>query len=496
MLALLQTFVHLYYDYDRVFRPMSQETGAADQRPRVVGRPMAQLQASAPFLLQRVVFRSVIMNMVAPFAYTLFLRGTAWNWMLSFARIFWEMPAAAELSFIPPYHISLLARSLVSSFFLILLWESSNTIFGAFIAQEPLKRGMPLTNESNDPNGTLLNGLKSKKEVVKVGISGISHSLIANLSQTFAFWELVHISQRFETRRKSMFADIDRPSGPIWNQILAAGLHIIQGMNARVAEFENPTLKSPPRPQPDVQSLPRLAAPLKQDHVLRTPAPPSNRLEKIESRFSSMAKSYGQTPPSPRPTSASISPRAKKYLSVARNKLLTPNQQQTLTPSNFQALFHHYLLRCLNSAAGVPFRQTFTRRVGAIVFGSPHSSFGQVLDAINALSHLALASLTEDDFGKVSPDVPGLIRTYLSTITTLEGFVQGMQPHWTDIEGIRERRVEEVDAVLVALREGLKILAEGFGPFASALGMTEKEMAIVGRVAGVDNIAEGEEGGG
>ncbi len=169
MLALVQTFVHLYYDYDRVFRLMSLEPGPADQRPRVVGRPSVQLRANASRLLQRVVLRSVIISAAGPLVYTIVLRRMAWNWMLAIARMFWDLPAVAAMSFLPPYHISLLARSFVSTFLLLLLWESSNAIFGAFLAQEPLKKGLPLTHESNDPDGTLLNGLRANKDVVQVG---------------------------------------------------------------------------------------------------------------------------------------------------------------------------------------------------------------------------------------------------------------------------------------------------------------------------------------
>lgn len=170
MLAFVQTFIHLYYDSDRVYRPTSPEMRAADRRPRAVGSPWVQLQASALFLFRQAVFRSVIISVVGPFVYTLFLRRTAWNWMLSLARLFWDMPAVVEMSFMPPYHISLLTRSWGASFFLILLWESSNVIFGAFLAQEPLKKGVPLTDTSPDPNRTLLNGLRAHKGVVKVGL--------------------------------------------------------------------------------------------------------------------------------------------------------------------------------------------------------------------------------------------------------------------------------------------------------------------------------------
>lgn len=257
-------------------------------------------------------------------------------------------------------------------------------------------------------------------------------------------------------------------------------------MNTRIVKFQNPGQTSPPRQPANLQSLPRLASPLKQDHVLQTPPPPSSRLEKFESQLGTIAKSYGQSPPSPRPLGSVVSPRAKQYLSAARQKLLTPGQQESLTPSHFRAVFHDYRMRFLRSSAGVPFRQTFQRRVRAILFGSPNSSCEHIIDSVDALSRLAVASLTEDNFGKVSPDVPRLIRTYVSTVTTVEKFVQGMEPHWTDIEGVGDKRVEEVDAVLLALREGLRMLVEGFGSFTGALKISDQEIATARTLAGMD----------
>lgn len=263
-------------------------------------------------------------------------------------------------------------------------------------------------------------------------------------------------------------------------------------MNARIAKVQNPSPNAPPPPPANLQSLPRLAAPLKQDNILRAPPPPSNRLERVESQLGTIAKSYGQAPPPPSPVSSVVSPRAKEYLSGARHKLLTQGQQEALTPSNFRAVGHGYLLRFLRSSAGTPFRQTFPRRIRATMFGAPNSSCGQVVDSIDALSRLAVASLTEDGFGKVFPDVPRLMRIYMSTITTVEGFVQGMEPHWTDVEGSGEKRVEEVEAVLLALREGLRVLVEGFGSFRAELKMTEKEIDAARMLVGVDAEGEGE----
>jgi nucleoporin NDC1 len=49
-----------------------------------------------------------------------------------------------------------------------LLWSFSNAAFSFWLAKEPIKNGQPLTTESKDPNGSLLNGLKSKKPRISV----------------------------------------------------------------------------------------------------------------------------------------------------------------------------------------------------------------------------------------------------------------------------------------------------------------------------------------
>ena len=58
--------------------------------------------------------------------------------------------------------------SWISGFFLVLIFEASNVLFTAYVAREPLKKGQPFTAESKDPNGTLLLGLKQKKEIPRV----------------------------------------------------------------------------------------------------------------------------------------------------------------------------------------------------------------------------------------------------------------------------------------------------------------------------------------
>lgn len=311
--------------------------------------------------------------------------------------------------------------------------------------------------------------------------------------QTFAFWELIYISQRFERRRQTLFTDIDRSSGSTWTQIFSIGTATIQDITTRIDEFQNPQARNPPPQQPAaLQSLPRLSTPLKHDPILNNGLPPQSRRDMIGSSIGAMAKSYGQSPPRKRPSSSAIQPQAERYLSAARNKLLTQGQQETFAPSNLKARLHRYLVRFLHSPLGAPFRQPRRRRVCAIVLGSPHSQFLPIVDAIDALSHLAIASLTEDRYGRVAPDIPVLIRTYIRTAKTLDAFQRDLPPHWTDVgpqEAEKERKVDEVDVVLRALREGLVTVLQGFEPYLKDIGMSGTEIKDARMVAEMESGA-------
>lgn len=169
-LALIQSVLHLYYDYDRVILPVTKtkrEIGS-DQPPHITVPPLEQLRTRLPHLLQRAVPRALSILILGPLVYSIFLRRIAWSWSLFLAKILWNLSKSSEPPTIPPYHISILIRSVTSSFLLVFLWEISNGAFEAYVAQEPLKNDKPLTSDSRDPNGSLLTGLNAKKEVPKV----------------------------------------------------------------------------------------------------------------------------------------------------------------------------------------------------------------------------------------------------------------------------------------------------------------------------------------
>ena len=194
--AVVQSFLHLYYDYDQVSlsteAPAPSEPATEEPLGLIAGikaQVFAQARPLQPLfwydandiytsISRNIVLRAACVSILSPFIYAIFIRRRVWSWSLSFAKLVWDVPPT-PLSFIPPHYPSLIYRSLSSGFFLLLLWEASNALFTVYVAKTPLKKGQPLTAESKDPNGSLLTGLKSRKEMPKVNRSHAVLSLCA-----------------------------------------------------------------------------------------------------------------------------------------------------------------------------------------------------------------------------------------------------------------------------------------------------------------------------
>lgn len=183
--AVVQSCLHLYYDYDHIALSTTPPTESESELEEPLGlvagiksqllaqwkplQPLFWYDANDIFasISRNVVLRATFLSLLSPFLYAIFFRRVMWSWSLAFAKLVWDVPPT-PLSYIPPHYPSLIYRSLTSGFFLLLLWEAANALFTAYVAQPPLKKGRPLTAESKDPNGTLLTGLKSSKEIPKV----------------------------------------------------------------------------------------------------------------------------------------------------------------------------------------------------------------------------------------------------------------------------------------------------------------------------------------
>jgi len=172
--------LHLFYDYDHILLPITaaKEEQITPKANGLVDSISARMQPLLPMfswdanlrtesILRNIITRTVCASLIAPFIYGFLIRRMAWDCSLALATLLWDVPTS-RLSFIPPHYPSLVFRSCTSGLLLMFLWESSNVFLTALVAQEPLKRGQPLSSESKDPCGTLIGGLKSKREVLRV----------------------------------------------------------------------------------------------------------------------------------------------------------------------------------------------------------------------------------------------------------------------------------------------------------------------------------------
>lgn len=500
VLACVQAVCHLYYDYDRVPVPIAERsTNSNEDRTHPVQPTAKCLQRALPQQLADGALRGITVAAATLVVYPIFFRQAAWGWSLYLAKLFWsfQRSAAEPSSFVPTIFPYFFFRTLLPGLLLVTSWQCSNLFYSIFIGKEPLKRGQPLTSDAKDPNGSLLNGLNAKKEVVK----------------TFALWELGLISQRIPDRRKTIFNEIDREHGSAWSQVFASITEVIQGVNIRIEESKNPALSAKPvpqadKPEPVLHNLPRLTDPIKDENIFTSAPKATSRQDIFSDAFSSTAKSFGQsedwTPTArarvrdvfDRASSAVLSPEQKqKYLaSTQKFKLLTGGPSATYKPENVNPI----LVQFLRSPIGQPFRQTYAQRLRAIVFGTPESSLCSIVDAVECLTRLLIASLAEDPFGKVQANLPAAVRLLTQTTLSLDAFVHqgGLDAHWTDVNfppssdlkaQEEARKVPDVEVLLASLRGSLHELLTAFKPYLRDIGVAGKDLRLAKEAAGFES---------
>jgi nucleoporin NDC1 len=234
-------------------------------------------------------------------------------------------------------------------------------------------------------------------------------------------------------------------------------LGVTDGINSRITEY----LKPQPSPQPiEEPGLPRITSPLKEEDIL-SPVPKRNVTGTALANFvSSTIKA--QNSPGDR----------HRIFKIAEKS--APGNGKLLSPGRVSEKIHPFLIGVLQSPFGWPFRQTFRRRINAIVLGSPHGYEGLIMDAVNAMARLAVFSLKEDQYGNVQRDIARIIRTFTSTITALEDFKGRLDIHWTDVK--HKRECPEVDTVLAALKSCLRDILDAFSIYAEELHLTQREL--------------------
>lgn len=258
----------------------------------------------------------------------------------------------------------------------------------------------------------------------------------------------------------------------MWSQVYAICLEVVKTMEKRIDDYGKP----PPPPvaaqqEPVIEPRARTSAPPKDDPIFQTrPASKTMRGE-VEKVLGQVARDPSQTPLS------QLSPRALKTFRDARDKMLTPEQQQALDPARASGFVQSLSLWVIqNEHVGWIFRQSFRRRFAAAVLGTPYSETSHHINAVDALTNLVVHSLSEDKFGNVHRDVTTIVRTFTVVIRKLEAFKNGFPIHWTDVE--KNKDAPEVDAVLNALKTGLAEIVKEFEPYAVDLRLSRTDLRL------------------
>jgi nucleoporin NDC1 len=172
VLAVAQTIVHLWDDYDSIEVPAMKPKKDREDTTAAATAQGAPKPRNVLFnKLIPTVITSGVITLVAFIFGTLFYfvgpRHLIWDYYYSFSRYFISLSKLSKPTGVAPF-MPLTGGFLIAGTSLVFLWQFVNKAFDLYIAQEPLKNGQPLTSDSKDPNGTLLNGMKSKKDAVKV----------------------------------------------------------------------------------------------------------------------------------------------------------------------------------------------------------------------------------------------------------------------------------------------------------------------------------------
>lgn len=168
--AIIQTLNHFQSDADRLFLAPPKKT--SENEPQEPPSPSKAAFEQLPSVLVSCIQNAGFSLAVTLGLYFAAVRPFAWGWTLMFFRPFYNLPKTSMLPPSWPMDVYLLARCIHAGTMLYFVWMSGNAAFSVFMAKPPLKAGQPLTFESKDPNGSLLNGLKSKKLPIKVSHPG------------------------------------------------------------------------------------------------------------------------------------------------------------------------------------------------------------------------------------------------------------------------------------------------------------------------------------
>jgi nucleoporin NDC1 len=432
VLGFVHAVKHVFFAQSTLHLPISDvlQPQTKDQRTRTVPDTWSYIQSHSYGMAIRSAAATIVATVLSPFVYTMVLRQPLWKAHLALAKLMFNLSRSDNRATGIPPVFGTLPTILYVGFWLGLAWEFAALSLLSYFKKPPVKNGLPWTSTGKDPNGSLLNGLKSRRELAK----------------TFAFWELAIIAESQPDRRKAIFADIERKPGPIWSQMLAEALKILKELDNRIQPPvpPDPSTLQPPATLPKILGDPRQVAGVDEQRSLL--APPSKRDVRARQKLLEIAddkiKQLGSHPETVQlpgiPDTTSVVGQAKGYFGWF------------LWPTN-------------------------ASKINATVLGEPSSNAALIVDAIEAVTKMLTASLQEDAFGKAMDGVPDAVKQFTKTIDLIEGLLQ----QYPTSSGIAEVKI-----ILNRLRSGLSELLTAFQMFLGNTGLGIADLNAARKASG------------
>ncbi|KAF2872410.1 nucleoporin protein Ndc1-Nup [Massariosphaeria phaeospora] len=461
-LAIAQATVHLWKDYDKINVPglkpkkeRKEESPATESAARSVKLSRELVQKVIPVGAQIGIVVSVTL-LAGTAVYFAVLRNYIWDWHYGFAKRLVSLSRTSKPTGLVPY-LPLVGMFLVQGTLLTTLWEFANKTFDLYVSQEPLKKDNPITNDSKDPNGSLLNGLKSKKDDVKA----------------IAFWELALITENFLDRRTTIYGELDRKKAPTYLQVTEICLAELRFIIRRISAVIDPNYvgeevdskKTVPTP---ISLIPQISQPIKEGQIKGPRQAPVTPFEQIEYVASNIARSHSSS---------------QNAQNAQMRQVLKKGQEKAAQGAKeIESAWTVWSNKLTSSVFGWPFRVYMRRIAIMVVTGAPYSRISLISNAVTALTNLTVHSLTEDTWGQFQNQVPDIVRVFTAAIHKIDEYVATLQVHWSDVDSLsrpesERKKIPEVEEVREVLREGLERILGAFNEYLRNLGMSVKDLS-------------------
>lgn len=379
-------------------------------------------------------------TILAPFVYTAFFRRMLWSYHIVWAKMFANISRSDAN---PPegfYIGSVMLTGLWVGYLLVSFWELNVYLFNAYMLNEPIRNGQPLSASSKDANATLLTGLRAKKDP----------------SRTFAVWEFSIVAAKYPQRRRDIFSDFERQQGPIFASMIEATLNILNEMTTRIIAPSSKSTNIEPPAKAETQSLPRILSPAVPAKIPiftdGTGADSAGTIDRFTNFMSQEAKRVGT---SAQPWSPSMTQGKRLAIEYSQPTL---NDLHAKAEAAQQSVLGRYLLT------------QPTRLINSTILGSPTGNAALMVFASKAATTMLIASLQEDSYGKAVSSLPSVVKVLTRSITILRSHVH-QHTNGGIVSRDASKDLAEVVIVYETFKQCLSDLLHAFRMFLTDIGL-------------------------